>query len=65
MFLFLHTGFLQTFWKHLTHPGFTMNLNNGQQPLHNRLKAMKTLKQTQQQFKKLQSAVDFFTCVCR
>lgn len=44
MFLFLHTGFLQTFWKHLTHPGFTMNLNNGQQPLHNRLKAIKTLK---------------------
>lgn len=42
-----------------------MNLNNGQQPLHNRLKAIKTLKQTQEQFKKLQSAVDFFTCVCR
>lgn len=53
MFLFLHTGFLQTCWKHLTHPGFTMNLNNGQQPLHNRLKAIKTLKQTQEQFKKL------------
>lgn len=44
--------------------GFLMNLSDGQQQLQ-RLQAPQTLTQTQDQFKKLQSAMDCCTRVCR